>query len=183
MANIICKECGVEIVGEYVANCPNCGCPVERGQELVQENTNPEKDFEQYSQTIYTAPAVSPVATPAYTGNKGGINVGAIISVLIGLAIIIIGIVLMNSSVTVPNHSATSYSVKSAKFGADFYTYMYDASDTMVSELDEINHGIQTLSESSLSVIMAINHSVGMLIIAIGLCTIAVAFPKVRRNS
>ena len=71
------------------------------------------------------------------------------VAMVIGLAIIIIGVntyycgtngyTLTYSPEYVENQNLhkIDYDVRSASFGADFYSYIYDASDTIVSELND----------------------------------------------
>ena len=81
----------------------------------------------------------------------------------------------MNKDVYVSTHRAKTYSVDSARFGADFYTEMYNASDVMVDELNDINGGISDMSRSMDEVAEIVCFSVGMLIVALGIGVIAVS--------
>lgn len=122
-------------------------------------------------------------------------KITAIVTAVIGLIVIILGATLMGKadrfSVNDDNfhYTATYYSVQDASFGADFYTYMYDASDTIVDELNDINSAISTVvaaqdavvanTAANIKATMALTETVGkaggMITIAIGLAVLASA--------
>ena len=95
---------------------------------------------------------------------------------------LIIGVNVKDHKVDVYAFDATYYDVDSAKFGADFYTEIYDASDTIVDELNDINKGLDVVSNSQKTMIEAIYYAAGMIIIVIGLYTIAKSFDLKRRS-
>ena len=105
-----------------------------------------------------------------------------ILSIVLGIAIIIMGIQVMGKKTQMNTYTARRYAADSAKFGADFYTYVYDASDMMVDELSDINGGIALLSESMETAANVIYYPVGMLIVAIGLGVVALSCTHIGRE-
>lgn len=128
----------------------------------------------------------------------------AILTVLIGLAVIVLGASLMGKGTShtvygdTLRYSATDYSVDSASFGADYYTYTYRANRVMVQELNDLNKAMESVVKAGNNVQNAISANVdatddlietvyevgGMIVIAIGLGifayggqSVAVAFP------
>lgn len=80
-------------------------------------------------------------------------KITAVLTVILGIAIVVQGMNLMKETAdhAVEDNTfryyqeealAEDYDVKYASFGADFYTYMYKANDTIVDELDDINKGL-----------------------------------------
>ena len=126
-------------------------------------------------------------------------KITAIITAVIGIVVIILGATLMGETA---NHAvddnsfryvAENYNADYASFGADFYTYIYDASDTIVDELNDINKAMETVVKAQNSInaaatanvlatddlIDTVNHVGGMIIIAIGLSILAYAVQKI----
>lgn len=114
----------------------------------------------------------------------------AIVSTVFSIIIICLGISVYLSGGTsytyekAENVYSSHYDVKGASFGADFYTYMYDASDTIVSELDkslelqnELNKNVvelkNTVGNVGNSISYDMSYALGMLIICIGISTLA----------
>lgn len=157
-----CLECG-EVLAPESTLCRKCGCPVPRETPVAVKKA-----------------AESPIAAPAPA--KAKFNIMSLVALLLGVVILILGIILINKKSDTPIYSAPSRDVSSAEFGADFYTYMYGASDTMVDELYDISRGISTLSDSTNYTIDAIYFSAGMIICALGLGTIAVACIKLKKE-
>ncbi|MDY3225962.1 MAG: hypothetical protein SOW84_08880 [Candidatus Faecousia sp.] len=124
-------------------------------------------------------------------------KITAILTALIGVIVIVMGVALMKSDAYhgVDNSSfryvAEEYNAKSATFGADFYTYIYNASDTIVDELNAINKAMETVVKAGNSINDAVSANVdatdsliaavfkvgGMVIIAIGLAILAYSIP------
>lgn len=77
----------------------------------------------------------------------------SIITTVLGVALIIMGLIVAFKGMYTWNYNDVPY----ASFGADFYTYTYDALDTIVSELSNLDSGIEALI-----------CTLGMIIIAIG---------------
>ena len=120
-------------------------------------------------------------------------KVCAIICVLIGIAVIILGVTFSGEPAEYTSASggtyykAGDYSVRSATFGADFYTYIYGSTDAIVDELNEINHAAEKIVdgendirravssdvEATNGVIRAINAAAKYLILALGLGILA----------
>ncbi|MBR3564282.1 MAG: hypothetical protein IKN92_05765 [Clostridia bacterium] len=78
-------------------------------------------------------------------------KITSIICVLIGVAVLIMG---FTFNVDPADHSvldrsfeynAKGYDLTGAKFGADFYTYIYNGTDTIVDVLNDINMSMQTV--------------------------------------
>lgn len=117
----------------------------------------------------------------------------AVLTVLIGLAVIILGVNLTGkgTSHTVYGdslrYSAENYSVDSASFGADYYTYSYKANRVMVQELNDLNKAMESVVKAGNNVQNAVSANVdatddlidavyevgGMVVIAIGLGILA----------
>ena len=125
----------------------------------------------------------------------------SVLCVLLGIAVMIFGYKMTNEAVDhaevlrTYSYDANSYYTLSASFGGDFYTYMYRASDTMVDELDDINHAIETIigaegniqrqvtanvkaTDSLTRAVYMLIIAVGCGIFAVGLCNMGAAFTK-----
>lgn len=151
MGMIKCEECG-EMLEAGVKECPKCGCPVPEIKQDIKKNT-----------AEYVEPKVKKSIMPY-------------IALILGIIILGLGIFVVKKEVVdVESHTANSYNVDTAIFGADFYTEIYDASDTIVDELNDINNGVAILSESVIEIINAIYFSAGMIICAIGISVIGVS--------
>lgn len=161
-----CIECG-ENLQEGMTECPNCGCPVdERRADVYPEWEEKHR--------------VNENAIIAVKSFK--INPFAIVSILVGVVILILGINLSKEELNVEQYYAKQYSVDYAAFGGDFYTEIYGASDTIVDELNSINGGLQSLSTSISSITGTITHVSSMIIIAIGLATISGSLLHIRKR-
>lgn len=128
-------------------------------------------------------------------------KITAVIVLVLGIVAIILGATLMgggahhSSEVRNLSHSAKYYNADGAAFGADFYTYMYDASDMIVDELNDINEGLSTvvtaqnaIMENTASAVDAVDDLIdavgkagGMIVIAIGLGILAYGIPNAGR--
>ena len=161
-----CIECGAELQ-ERMEACPNCGCPV----EAKIAKSIPESKVERSTDKDVTN-----------TVKNFKFNLFAIVSMLIGVVILFIGISLSKEERDLTLYEAKQYNVESVAFGADFYTEIYGASDTIVDELNSINLGIESLSASLSSFAGIITHTVGMVIIAIGLATISISVTQLKRR-
>jgi len=124
-------------------------------------------------------------------------KITALTTAIIGLVIMLLGLVLVFQTVSPYTVSGNFYHVPSwydaegAAFGGDFYTYMYDASDMIVSELNEINQGMgqvvaaqNTLNANAVAGVnatgnltTAVYRTGGLVIVAIGLAVLASAVP------
>lgn len=170
MNELKCKDCGATLA-EGTTVCPSCGSP-----------TN-----------SYVKP--QPIQTMS-APRKKEFNVGAIISLLIGVVIVIFGVIIMNQDADISTHSARydthlalPYDIINYSFGADFYTEMYEASNTIVDELDDINKGLGIVSKGIASVDSGvsnisyatkeladiINYAAGVITIAVGMGVVAVS--------
>ncbi len=149
MNELKCTECG-ETLTEDMTECPRCGCPVEK--KIVEK-------------------AEKNISIPI----KGKINVGAVIALVLGCIVLFMGSSLVKKTSNKDTYEASLYQVDSAKFGADFYTEIYQASDTIVDELNDINNGIATISESTNAQIDAIYYASGMIVIALGLAIVSIS--------
>lgn len=143
-----CTECGT-VIPEGATTCPSCGCPVP-----VEEVKPCEKKLGKVKNTI---------------------NWMAVISLILGLIIIFMGTSVKKASISLDTYSAKRYSADEARFGADFYTEIYKASDIIVDELNDINGGIGELSESLNKMANVIYYPIGTMIEAMGLGVIAVS--------
>lgn len=155
MNELKCKECGATLA-QGTTECPSCGCPVEEASGETQ-------------------------ITKVQTAKK--LNIMPIISLLLGVVIIVMGISVINKSVSIDTYSASHYDADTAKFGGDFYTSIYKASDIIVDELNDINGGIGILSESMSIMVNAIYYPIGMMIIAIGLGVVAVSCNHIKKEN
>lgn len=109
MNELKCKECGT-LLTQDAKECPSCGCPIEKAR-VVPDKVQTAMKF----------------------------NVMSVISLFLGVAIIIMGISVMNGKVNIDTYSAGHYDADHAEFGGDFYTEIYGASDIIVDELNDIN--------------------------------------------
>ncbi len=135
----------------------------------------------------------------------------AILCLLIGIAVIILGASFDSEVYThyvginkTYQYSAPYHRLDSAKFGADFYTYIYDGSVKIVDTLDDINDSIETvvdaendifqataatfyatraLSESVIKAFRTLIIAIGLMILAFGLKEIGSAFTKAPQPS
>ena len=151
MNELRCKECGA-MFAEGMAECPSCGCPI-------------------------TEAKVEPGGKSVISieGTLKRLNLVSIFSLFLGVLIVIMGIVVMNKEVGVDTYTAKHYSVDSAAFGGDFYTEIYGATDIIVDELNDINSGVEVLSESMITMGNLICYSVGMMMIALGFAVVAIS--------
>ena len=78
-------------------------------------------------------------------------KITSILCVLLGIAVIVLG---LTFDTNVSKHdvdeksfriSSNTYDLDYASFGADFYTYIYRGSDTIVDVLDEMNKSTETI--------------------------------------
>lgn len=157
MSEMKCIECGA-ILPDGAKECPSCGCPVNYS-EMQKTSESPE------------------VKSDNITADKEREkkNVFPIVSLIFGIVIFILGCVVLSHDVDAVSYSANSYNADSAIFGADFYTEIYAASDTMVDELNDINSGVAVVSEAITEMIGAIYYVGGMIIIAVGLTVITLS--------
>lgn len=160
MEKIKCEECGT-ILETTMKECPKCGCPV-----TITEKT------------------IAPISIneEIKTNNKPKKSIMPFIGILLGIVIVCLGLYVTKTEVSIESHTANSYKVDSAIFGADFYTEIYEASDTIVDELSEINNGVAILSESIVEIINVIYFSAGMIICAIGIAVVGISCVHIKKN-
>lgn len=151
-----CKECGA-ILEAGAAVCPDCGCPVEQAAEQPMPVVKEKPSFK--------------------------LNILAVAALLLGVVIIIMGMKVMRTSVSVDTFQAKHYNTDSMTFGADFYTEIYRASDTIVDELSELNSGVETISESVAELANVIYEPVGTLIVTLGIGVIAVSLCHIKSKA
>ena len=101
---------------------------------------------------------------------------------IIGMIILVMGIWVAKIEPEIDTYVAEQFNVDYATFGADFYTEIYGASDIIADELNAINGGIESLSASISTFANIIYFSTGMLIIAIGLGTIALSCVHIKKK-
>lgn len=155
MDELRCKECGT-VLTPGTKECPVCGFPIKEASS-------------EYA--------------PAKAHGRKRINVISIISLFLGVVIIIMGITVINKKVSMDTYRAKRYAADNMAFGADFYTEIYKASDMIVDELNDINSGVELLSESMVAMINAIYYPIGMMIIALGLGVVAISFNYIMKES
>lgn len=160
MEKISCTECG-EILANGAKECPKCGCPVDDSQPEIKKKkvTAVKSDKEECKKSILP-----------------------IVSFVIGIVIIILGFMLLMHKSDIEVYDAESYNIDKATFGADFYTEIYSASDTIVDELNDINGGIAALSESLVSVIAAIYYGCGVVVITMGFGIVAISLMNIDKS-
>lgn len=95
-------------------------------------------------------------------------KITAVLTVIIGIGVIVFDARLMKETA---NHAVddnsfrymanegevNTFDAKYASFGADFYTYLYRASDIMVDELNEINQRMASVNSAMETVVKAQN--------------------------
>ena len=145
-----CNECGA-VIPEGATVCPSCGCPIP-----AEEAKPCEKKQEKRKITV-------------------AVNWMAVISLILGIIIIFMGTSVKKKTISLGTYSAKHYSADEARFGADFYTEIYKASDIMVDELNDINGGIGELSESLSKMANVVYYPIGTMIEAMGLGVIAIS--------
>lgn len=164
MNDMKCIECGATLP-EGAKECPNCGCPVNYSE---MQKTSESLEVERDNITM--------------NKEREKKNVLPIVSLVLGIVIVILGCMVLSHKINAESYSANSYNADSAIFGADFYTEIYAASDTIVDELNDINSGVAIVSESITEMIGAIYYVGGMITIAIGLTVIALSIIQFRKS-
>lgn len=159
MEEIKCVECGT-VLSKDVTECPNCGCPVSYSQqderveiEHKEESKNIERSNEQ----------------PAKKNRM------PILSLVIGIAVCILGIMVLLKKTDAQVYDANTYDAEESAFGGDFYTEIYSASDIIVDELSDINGGISSISGLIVNGIETLYYCSGLIIIAMGLSIISIS--------
>lgn len=163
---IKCAECGTEL-DDFAKTCPNCGCPV---------------TDDAAADRMADAPADETVSGPKPTSKMFKINPAAVAALLLGIAILFVGFRLKGKQFDVDVYSAHKFSVDSARFGADFYTEIYNASDVAVDAISAVNGGIASLSGSVADFAEVVAYSAGMIVIAIGMGVIAGSVLHIKRK-
>lgn len=165
-----CPECG-EIITANLESCPKCGCPLSESSPVPPESAPTPK----YS--VSSDPVPSSKTTKKKHSNKAEIA-----SLILGVLIFIMGFSLWRTSPATQTHSAGNYAVPYAAFGGDFYTEIYAASDTMADALTDIDSGIEAVSVSTQSLAQGLYTCSGMITMAIGLMTISISLPKIKKS-
>lgn len=113
-------------------------------------------------------------------------KITAIVIAVIGLIVVIMGASISGKDADTSSYSFSAgyFDIPGASFGADFYTYMYDGSDTIVEELYNLNIGVAEVIDAqnyqikkAAETTEAVYKTGGMIVIAIGLAIIAYAAP------
>ena len=162
---IKCVECGVEL-DDSTKTCPHCGCPVESFP--AEENAD--------------EPVNVPAADIMLTRKGFRVNVMAVVSLILGIAIIVMGFKVIDKTFEINEYNARAYSVDGAEFGGDFYTYIYKASDVAVDAISAVNSGIESLSATVTDLAEVVTYSAGMIIIAVGIGVIAVSVLHIKKE-
>lgn len=169
-----CGECGT-LIKQGALSCQQCGCPVDGPEQLVEEHKEKER---QKTRTI---------------------SVTAIIALVLGIVILLMGITMATKKENVEGYTSSkaymskNYDADTAIFGADFYTEIYGASDTIVDELNDINKTVsgmandinkamENASNQANKQLNAIYFSGGMIVMAMGLGIIAIAMTKLTKK-
>lgn len=161
-----CVECGTEF-DDSVKTCPNCGCPV------INDSATGK---------VADTPSAATVLAEKKSSRVFKINFVALIALVLGAAILFMGFNLKNKQFDIDIYNASKYSVDSVKFGADFYTEIYKASDVAVDAISAVNGGIASLSGSVADFAEVVSYSTGMIVIAIGMGVIAVSLLHIRKK-
>lgn len=156
---IKCAECGIEL-DDSAKTCPNCGCPVHDAPEMEKADSKPTN---------------IPVSNAKPAPKSFKINIMAVVSLILGIAILVMGFNVADKKFDIQEYNASRYSVDSARFGADFYTEIYGAVDTAVDGISAVNNGVAALSASIADFTEVVTYSAGMIIVAIGMGIIAVS--------
>lgn len=156
-----CPECGT-VLTENVKECPKCGCIIEDIQQDVK--TTDIGKLNVFNKEIHS---------------KKKTNFMPVLSLIIGIITIILGCMIMNHKNGFETYSARTYNADNAAFGADFYTEIYKASDIIVDELSDINGGMEIVSNEMKVIVEAIYYGCGMIVIAIGLGTVAISLMNI----
>lgn len=157
-----CPECGAP-VDQNAKTCPKCGCPLPAKTE----------------QPKYAAPAAQPVASAKPNAKT---SKAAIAGLIIGILVTLMGFNLIGRTAATTPHMASSYDASSASFGGDFYTYIYDASDTIVDELNDIDSGIESMSNSVTELIRVVYLCSGEIVMALGLTMFVSSLGKLKKS-
>lgn len=151
MALINCPGCG-KTISNMAKECPECGYSFENENVISEKSRKAKKVY-----------------------------VPSVIALIIGICIIALGVTVYDEKVGISTHSSKYNSVLSYSFGADFYTEMYNASSTMVSELNDIDSGLAVATSGIQNLGYIIYKSVGMLIIVLGLGVVAIAIINIQK--
>ena len=163
-----CPECG-EIVTTNIDACPKCGCPLPK----------PEKEVK--PQYVSASPFTAKAEKEDKAEKIQHISKSAIAGLIIGIIIFVMGLTMTNHAIEDNIHTAGNYAVPYSAFGGDFYTEIYAANDTMADALTDIDSGVESLSRSTQTLVEAVYTCSGMLVMAIGLMTVAVSLPKIKK--
>lgn len=173
-----CVECGTELQ-EGMETCPKCGCIVEQSQtvEIITNEAEPVKtETPQPTKMEMKVPASQ---IPVKSSKKKLLSLG------LGIVMVIMGLILATRkadlSYSGENFSSGYHNVTDYSFGADFYTEIYEANNTIVDELNSIDGNVADgftsisngLSSTARGTVNAIYLCAGMITIALGLGTIA----------
>lgn len=196
MNEIKCPECG-NVVPENVKECPTCGYPIEvKENENKNENLTVENTVVNEESNIEKNKSVEKALKKFQIKN---IKIMPLISLVIGVIMIIIGCKVMKQTADEKSvyagdsYTAGHYNVADYTFGADFYSEIYEASNMIVDELDEINGNVasgftdvnkaaETVTSSVNNIIDTIYYVAGILIIVLGMGTIAVACIHIKKE-
>ena len=110
-------------------------------------------------------------------------KVSGIIGILIGVVILLIGIITMSSAPEAVDYSNSYQYVRSAEFGADFYTYMYDASYSMVQQLNSMDRGLARIVDAEAKTQESVYSVGGLMMICIGLAVLAMGITAMGEDS
>lgn len=143
-----CPECG-RTVTNAMSCCSYCGYPIGKDKELV------------------------PV-------KKHGIRkkVFLIVPLLIGILLLIMGGTVLSKKPDLAVYEAKTYYTDGTVFGGDFYTEIYKTTDIIVDELNDINTGVAMLTESINYIVEGLYLSTGVILIALGMCSIGMSVLK-----
>lgn len=171
MEELKCPRCGA-VLAAGADVCAQCGYSLPSGEAPAMQG-------EAVSRPAYEAAAAG--AAPASAKRKP--NLLPLVSLAIGVVILVLGIFTATRKADVAVYQAKPYSISGFTFGADFYTEIYGASETIVDELSDINGGLSALSASASATINALYFSAGMIVTAVGLGTIAAACIALKKES
>ncbi len=126
---MICKNCGAELHGDEEF-CTVCGAMVEKEEPTAEEKAEPVA--EEKSEPVVEEKTETVINTkPAQK-----MNPEKIIGIIVGIVFIVIGFVIMGSG-----EEYSGY-LRSAAFGADFYTYTYDGIVAVSEGIGKVNSNL-----------------------------------------
>jgi len=166
---MFCEKCGAPLE-EGKQFCVNCGAKVDAPETPAPKAPKAPKaprekkpiDFKNFKCPIknLSVAALLPYAPKA-------------LGILLGVIIFIMGITVCAYDAPSIGVSEISYS-SGVSFGGDFYTYMYDITESAVAELNNLASGMERMVNAMGRMTDAILSGIGSILMAIGMIVILV---------